>query len=86
MSKIMDYLVKGGDDLAMCQAQLEHMGGYLGVEIKENEKLRSLLLEAALQIEYLHEKFAVTGTGNAVLTRIKSALDPVTRDMEASNG
>ena len=33
------------------------------------------LQEAKLQIEYLHEKFTVTGTGNTILSRIQQALD-----------
>jgi hypothetical protein len=45
---------------------------------REIDRLHSLLSEAALQIEYLHEKFAVTGSGNAVLARIRATLDPQT--------
>lgn len=33
---------------------------------------KELLAEAALQIEHLHEKFGETGSGNAVLARIKA--------------
>jgi len=33
------------DELALVKAQLEHMGGILEVEIAENAKLRSSLLE-----------------------------------------
>lgn len=36
--------------------------------------LYEALQEAKLQIEYLHEKFASTGTGNAVLSKIEAAL------------
>ena len=32
------------------------------------------LREAVLQIEYLHDKFQETGTGNAVLAKLKAAL------------
>lgn len=33
---------------------------------------KELLGEAALQIEYLHEKFGSTGSGEAVLAKIKA--------------
>ena len=36
--------------------------------------LLAALDEARLQIEYLGEKFGETGTGNAVLARIRAAL------------
>jgi len=32
------------------------------------------LAEAALQLEYLHEKFTETGSGNAVLARIRDVM------------
>jgi hypothetical protein len=32
------------------------------------------LLEAKLQIQYLHDKFSQTGSGNAILARIDAAL------------
>jgi hypothetical protein len=32
------------------------------------------LEEAALQIEYLHDKFVVTGSGNSAAARIRSVL------------
>lgn len=38
--------------------------------------LTDLLREAKLQIEYLHDKFQQTGSGNAVLARIDSMLNP----------
>jgi hypothetical protein len=44
----------------------------------EIEKLRGLLLDANLQIEYLHDKFRPTGTGEATLARIRAALSPAT--------
>ena len=43
-----------------------------GVEAKT--ELLSLLREARAQIEYLHEKFQETGSGNALLSRIAAAL------------
>lgn len=41
---------------------------------EENARLRDLLHEAKLQIEYLHGKFEATGSGNNVLSRIESTL------------
>ena len=38
-------------------------------------RLEEALKEARLQIEYLHGKFQATGSGNAVLARIDSALE-----------
>lgn len=38
------------------------------------EELETVLQEAELQINYLHEKFKETGSGNSVLLRIESAL------------
>lgn len=38
------------------------------------EEARAALQEAALQIDYLHKKFQVTGTGEATLARIRAAL------------
>lgn len=40
----------------------------------EIQRLQGILFEAALQIEYLHGKFKVTGTGEATLARIRAAL------------
>jgi hypothetical protein len=40
----------------------------------ENAELRAALNEAVLQIEYLHEKFRETGSGNAVVARIRNLL------------
>ena len=36
--------------------------------------MREALGEAERQIEYLHDKFSETGSGNAVLARIRAAL------------
>lgn len=38
MSKIMDYLVKGGDGLAMVEAQLEHALGHLESALEDERK------------------------------------------------
>ena len=40
----------------------------------EIERLKEVLRESKSQIEYLHQKFSETGTGNAVLAKIKSIL------------
>ena len=40
----------------------------------EVARLREACAEAAQQIEYLHDKFTATGSGNAVLARLKEAL------------
>ena len=48
------------------------------VIIKQHEEiteLREALRSAALQIEYLHDKFQPTGSGEQVLTQIRRALD-----------
>ena len=36
--------------------------------------LLDVLKEAVLQIEYLHSKFKITGSGNAVLSRARAAI------------
>ncbi len=41
---------------------------------KEIDELINLLKEAQIQIEYLHEKFKETGSGNQVLAKIKQAI------------
>jgi len=40
----------------------------------ENARLRDIVQECTIQIAYLHEKFAETGTGNAVLARARAAV------------
>jgi hypothetical protein len=40
----------------------------------EIERLRAALNEAINQIEYLHNKFRETGSGNAVVARIRHLL------------
>lgn len=42
--------------------------------VSEREAMIEALREAERQIEYLHEKFQSTGTGEAVLARIRSVL------------
>jgi len=54
-SKIFDYMLHGGDELALAKAQLEHMGGYLGLEIEENARLRAEIERlTALLVEAQH--------------------------------
>lgn len=43
MSKMFDYIVKGGDKVAELEAALEHMGSCLSAEIEENARLRAAL-------------------------------------------
>jgi hypothetical protein len=43
----------------------------------EVRHLRALLMDAKLQIEYLHDKFVPTGSGVGVLGRINNALRDV---------
>jgi hypothetical protein len=40
----------------------------------ENARLRELVQEAILQVEYLHEKFQPTGTGESFLVRANAIL------------
>lgn len=40
----------------------------------ERDEIVEMLREASLQIEYLHEKFQKTGTGETVLARIRMLL------------
>lgn len=42
----------------------------------ERDKLVEVLRECEIQIEYMHEKFKKTGSGNAVLAQISRALKP----------
>lgn len=42
--------------------------------VAENARLRDVLREAKLQIEYLHGKFQETGSGNSTLQKIEFAL------------
>jgi ElaB/YqjD/DUF883 family membrane-anchored ribosome-binding protein len=39
------------------------------------EKLEDGMKDAVLQIDYLHDKFQPTGTGNAIISRLNSLLD-----------
>ena len=50
----------------------EHEGTYVSLEVAEG--LLEALEEANLEIVYLHDKFATTGTGNSVLYKINAAI------------
>ena len=52
MSAMFDYITgkKSGRE-AELEASLEHMGGYLGTEIEDNEKLRAEIERLTAQIE-----------------------------------
>ena len=39
------------------------------------KELLDMLVEAVLQIEYLHEKFKETGSGNSVITKAKRLIE-----------
>jgi hypothetical protein len=53
--------------------------------IEEVKRLREGLTDAKLQIEYLHEKFGFTGSGNLVLTKIESVLSSTSKVDEAKS-
>jgi hypothetical protein len=44
-------------------------------QAEEIARLREAVEEAIRQIEYLHGKFAETGSGNAVLARLRAAIN-----------
>lgn len=50
---------------------------------KENKVLVEALQEAALQLQYLTDKFGETGTGNAILARIRATIKEAVGDAEA---
>ena len=54
MSAMFDYITgkKSGRE-AELEASLEHMGGYLGIEIEDNEKLRAEIERLAAESERL---------------------------------
>lgn len=63
---------KGQEDLnTMTRADAFLEITHLRARVRE---LEGVLTGARLQIEYLHEKFRETGSGNAVLAGIKAAL------------
>jgi len=60
--------------LAQAGSRLFALGGRSLDQDAENIKLRDVLKECRLQIEYLDEKFKSTGTSQAVLARIDAVL------------
>jgi len=69
-----DEGVKTAYESGIAQTQLDVCVNHYEPLIKE---MYEALKEAGLQIEYLHEKFQETGTGNNVLTRISGVLAKV---------
>lgn len=57
-----------------CLPHISYRRGALSEAERAQQPLIDLLDEARLQIEYLHEKFGATGSGNNVLARIDTAL------------
>lgn len=53
---------------------LEEAVDMIEQQAAEIERLRSVLVDASLQIQYLHEKFGETGSGNGVLAQISDVL------------
>jgi hypothetical protein len=60
--------------LAEVNRESERYNGMHQIAVMEIERLRDVLLEAKLQIDYLHKKFQPTGTGEATVARIQAAL------------
>ena len=46
--------------------------------LSQRDEFVELIHDAGSQIEYLHDKFSETGTGNNVISRIKSLLTKIT--------
>lgn len=57
-----------------CGPSAVYLGTIFGIA-KGRQESAALIQEAKLQIEYLHEKFGETGSGNAVLMRLKAWLE-----------
>jgi len=64
------------DRVKELEAEVERLRGLA----QSQQDLRGLLLEALLQIDYLHKKFQPTGTGEATLARIRAALSDTSTD------
>lgn len=65
-------ILREGNPVSVDQV-LEHLNRLERLEA-ERDQLQDLLMEARAQLEYLHEKFKPTGTGEAVLARLRAAL------------
>lgn len=72
------------DEDEFSERDLTSLGGLMGDEIKElenkNSKLLDCIQEAILEIEYLHNKFQETGTGNTVVAKLKAAIEDLFED------
>jgi hypothetical protein len=66
-----DILSRIDNDCINTRAEATQWAADAYLEIK---RLREVLGEARLQLEYMQEKFHPTGSGNAVLARINAAL------------
>ena len=75
MDQCKHCIVRG--DIAACEQTDcdKHEYWYTKTLRARVARLEEALREAKLQIEYLHGKFQETGSGNAVLARIDSALE-----------
>lgn len=51
--------------------------------MSDMNEIKEALEEAKQQIEYLHNKFSETGSGNAVIARIESAIATLTQTRDA---
>lgn len=71
LKNITEALKKERDELKIDNL---NMASGIAVYVKENQKARELLKEAALQIEYLQADYAPTGARKAVLANINSFL------------
>lgn len=57
------------------KARAAEQFGHVTELLRKNGDLKALVEDAGLQIEYLHEKLgSSTGSGNAVLAKIREAL------------
>lgn len=77
--EIAEKYVRGSHDALTDNQEIKDMAGDIEeyaeqARRKERERLIDVLHETRLQIEYLHGKFAETGSGNAVIAKIDLAL------------
>lgn len=74
MSKALDYLRDQMDKVLAGKPVRDLPEAFSGVD-EEITRLREVLSDAYLQIDYLHGRFQETGSGNAVLARINDVLE-----------
>jgi hypothetical protein len=65
---------EGGLFFSVAEDSLDLVEEYTVPKTETNE-LIAMLIECVCQIEYLHDKFQETGTGNTVLSRAKALID-----------